>query len=321
MNPGYDKEAVQQQAEHWFARLRSERCSTAEQRAFDTWLAADASHATAYSQTERLWNELGSLSDDAELGHVRHAARRTARTRMRRVARRRHLAIAASLVCALVVATAFWFLGDHSTAQRYVTAHGEQRSVALADGSRVMLNTDTVLEVTLGTRVRSVHLVQGEALFDVVHDNARPFVVYANGNTISDLGTRFDVRGGDAKTTVTVLEGLVNVERGSRAAQLGRGQQLVAGDDVWHQSVVDPAVAAGWSRGQLVFGGTPLAQAVADANRYTQERLVIADPRLDAIRISGEFRIGNTRAFVRALESAFPIRAEQNGDTIRLYRR
>lgn len=321
MNPEHDKEAIQQQAEHWFARLRGEKCSEAERRAFDAWFATDIAHASAYSRTERLWNELDSLSDDAELGRARHAARRTARTRMRRIARRRHLAIAASLAGVLVVASVFWFLGDRSTAQRYATAHGEQRSVVLADGSRVMLNTDTVLEVTLGARARSVHLVRGEALFDVVHDDAHPFVVHADGNTISDLGTRFDVRDGDGKTTVTVLEGLVNVERGDRTAQLGRGQQLVAGDDVWHRSVVDTAAAAGWSRGQLVFGTTPLAQAVADANRYTQEQLVIADPRLDSIKVSGEFRIGNTQAFVRALESAFPIRTEQDGNTIRLYHR
>jgi transmembrane sensor len=118
-----------------------------------------------------------------------------------------------------------------------------------------------------------------------------------------------------------VLDGSVNVERGDRAARLSRGQQLVAGDGMWRQSTMDPAMAAGWSRGQLVFSATPLAQAVADANRYAREQLIIADPRLEAIKVSGEFRIGNTQALLRALESAFPIRTEQSGQTIRLYRR
>lgn len=321
MNPEHDMETVQQQAEHWFARLRSEGRSAAEHRDFDAWLAADAAHASAYAQTERLWNKLGDLSDDVELKRARHAARRAAQNSMRRTARRRHLAIAASFVGVLIVALSFWFMGDHSTTQRYTTAHGEQRSVMLADGSRVMLNTDTVLDVKLGARVRSVHLMQGEALFDVVHDAAHPFVVHANGNIISDLGTRFDVNQGGEHTTVTVLEGLVNVERGDHTAQLGRGQQLVAGDGMWRQGTADPAATASWSRGQLVFTATPLAQAIADANRYAQEQLVIADPRLEAIKVSGEFRIGNTHAFLRALQSAFPIRVEQSGKTIRLYHR
>jgi len=321
MKPEHDMEPVQQQAEHWFARLRSEGCSAVEHRDFDAWLAADAAHASAYAQTERLWNELGGLSDDVELKRARHAARRAAQSALSRTARRRRLAIAASFAGVLIVVMSFWFLGDHSATQRYATAHGEQRSVMLADGSRVMLNTDTVLDVRLGARVRSVHLVQGEALFDVVHDTAHPFVVHANGNVISDLGTRFDVNDGGEQTTVTVLEGLVNVERGNHTAQLSRGQQLVAGDGIWRQAAADPATTASWSRGQLAFSATPLAQAVADANRYAQEQLVIADPRLEAIKVSGEFRIGNTQAFLRALESAFPIRVEQSGKTIRLYHR
>jgi len=321
MNPEHDMEIVQQQAERWFARLRSEGCSTAEHREFDAWLTTDAAHASAYAQTERLWNELGELSDDAELKRARHAARRAAQSSMRRTAGRRRLTFAASLAGVLIVAISFWFLGDHSATQRYTAAHGEQRSVMLADGSRVMLNTDTVLDVRLGARVRSVHLMQGEALFDVVHDAALPFVVHANGNVISDLGTRFDVNDGGEQTTVTVLEGSVNVERGDHTAQLNRGQQFVAGDDVWRQAAADPTTVASWSRGQLAFSATPLAQAVADANRYAQEQLVIADPRLEAIKVSGEFRIGNTQAFLRALESAFPIRVEQSGKTIRLYHR
>lgn len=321
MNSEYDMETVQQQAERWFARLRSEGCSVAERRDFDVWLTTNAAHASAYAQTERLWNELGGLSDDIELKRVRHAARRAAQNSMRRTIRRRRLILAASFAGALIVAVSFWFLGDHSTTQRYTTAHGEQRSVALADGSRVMLNTDTVLDVRLGARVRSVHLIQGEALFDVVHDTAHPFVVHANGNVISDLGTRFDVNDAGKETTVTVLEGLVNVERGNQAAQLSRGQQLVAGDGVWRQAATDPSTTASWSRGHLAFSATPLAQAVADANRYAQEQLVIADPRLKPIKVSGEFRIGNTQAFLRALESAFPIRVEQSGKTIRLYHR
>lgn len=321
MDPEQDMETVHREAERWFARLRSDDCSTAERVEFDAWISSDTTHALAYAQVEHLWNDLGVLCDDVELKSARRAARRTVQSTMRRIARRRRLVAAALFTGALAVAASFWFVGGHPVTRQYTTAHGEQRSIVLADGSRVMLNTDTILDVTLETRSRSVRLIKGEALFDVIHNAARPFLVHASGNVISDLGTRFDVDESSERTTVTVLEGSVNVEHGNDVARLNPGQQLVAGSGIWRRGTADPAMITAWSQGLLRFSDTPLAQAIADTNRYTREQLVISDARLNVIRVSGEFRIGNTQSFLRALQSAFPIRIEQNGQIIRLYHR
>lgn len=323
MSPEHDMETVHQQAERWFARLRAENCSTAEQRAFEAWLVADAVNASAYARTERLWNGLEGLSRNGEIVRARHAARNSALVAMRHSTRHRRLLAAASLAGALIIGSLAWVFSGQTATQHYATAHGEQRSMLLADGSRVILNTDTAIEMRLGQHARDVKLLKGEALFEVVHDPAHPFVVHANGNTISDIGTRFDVREINKQTTVTVVEGSVDVTRGGLAAQLEPGQQLVAGSNTWHRRTVDTSDVTGWSEGYLVFHSTPLGSAVANANRYGQVNLVIADPQLETIRISGEFRIGNTQALLRALESAFPIRAERtpDGKTVRLYKR
>jgi len=186
-----------------------------------------------------------------------------------------------------------------------------------------VLNTDTVLDVDLGRYTRRVRLRRGEAMFEVTHDANRPFVVQAGGNTISDIGTRFDVRDSGAQTVVAVLEGAVAVARDGNTAELTAGEQIVAGDGAWTRGRADPTMTAGWTQGRLVFRSTPLGDALAEANRYGSDRLVIADPSLAQLKISGEFRIGNTSALVRALQSVYPIRAEHdrgNGE-VRLYRR
>lgn len=323
MDREHDMQAIHRQAERWLARLRADDCSAVERRDFDAWRTSHITHAEAYAQAEQLWSELDELAEDPEILQWRREARQSALVASNR---RGHLRwLAAASLSAAVLCTGFatwWFLGGTS-ASSYATAHGEQRSVVLADGSRLVLNTDTVLDVDLDRHTRRVRLRRGEAMFEVTHDANRPFVVQAGGNTISDIGTRFAVRDGGAQTVVAVLEGAVVVARDGNTAELTAGEQIVAGDGAWIRGRADLAMTSGWTQGRLVFRSTPLGEAVGEANRYGPDRLVIADPSLAQLRISGEFRIGNTGALVRALQSVYPIRAEHdrgNGE-VRLYRR
>jgi transmembrane sensor len=323
MNHEYDMEAIQHQASRWFARLRASDCSIVERRKFDAWRTAHVAHAEAYAQAEQLWSGLDELAEDPEILQWRREARHSAPAAPDRRGHLRWLAVASLAAVVLCGGFATWWFVGGSSASSYATAHGEQRSVVLADGSRIVLNTDTVLDVDLSRHIRRVRLRRGEAMFEVTHDADRPFVVQAGGNTISDIGTRFDVRDSGGQTAVAVLEGAVAVARDGNTAELTAGEQIVAGDGVWIRGRADPAMAVGWTQGRLVFRATPLDDAVAEANRYGPDRLVIADPSLAQLKISGEFRIGNTGALVRALQSVYPIRAEQdrgNGE-VRLYRR
>ena len=321
MDHEHDIDAIRHQAERWLARLRAGDCSAAEHRDFDAWRTAHASHAEAYAQAEQLWSGLGELADDPEILQWRREARQSALAARPSRGGLRWLAVASLATAVLCAGLAgWWFVGGTSTSS-YATAHGEQRSVVLADGSRLVLNTDTLLDVDFGRHARRVRLRRGEAMFEVTHDANRPFVVQAGGNTISDIGTRFNVRDSGAKTVVAVLEGAVAVARGRNTAELTAGEQIVAGDRAWIRGRADPTITAGWTQGRLVFRSTPLGEAVAEVNRYGPDRLVIADPSLAQLKISGEFRIGNTSALVRALQSVYPIRAERGNGEVRLYRR
>jgi transmembrane sensor len=93
-----------------------------------------------------------------------------------------------------------------------VTATGERLNISLDDGSQVTLNTRTELEVTLTARERYIHLIHGQALFDVAHDHNRPFVVEADSRRFIAVGTAFDVRLDAGSVELTMLEGTVRVE-------------------------------------------------------------------------------------------------------------
>ena len=318
MQREHDIETIHDEAERWFAKLRSERCTATERQAFEAWVA-DGTHAAAYAQTQQLWAGMEALADDAELEQWRQQARR-----LDAPAPRRRLAwlSAAAAVLVLGCAAGWYYAMQPSFVARYATVRGEQRSVDLVDGSRLMLNTDTVLEVRYDRRGRTLRLEKGEASFEVAHEAGRPFVVQVGATAITDLGTRFIVRSDGPQTVVSVVEGAVAVAREGRAtAELRVGDQLAMNGGDWQQRRADPATVGAWTQGKLVFRATPLAEAVAQANRYGPGRLVIADASLDAYTLSGEFRIGSTDALVRALQSAFPIQAEVVGEETRLKRR
>ncbi|MGH8653820.1 MAG: FecR family protein [Gammaproteobacteria bacterium] len=201
------------------------------------------------------------------------------------------------------------------------TAKGEQFPVTLADGSRVELNTDTELRVHLSYRERRVDLLRGEAFFTVQHDAARPFEITTAGGRIRDLGTRFDVYA--TPHQVTVDEGKVEVTtRPAHTATLSAGKQIA----YTPEGALSPVTQAGrnataWRDGHLAFDLTPLAEVMAQIERYHPVKIVIADPSLQALRVTGRFQFRDLLLLLRTLEATFPLKAEPAKDgQIRLSR-
>lgn len=307
---------VHTQAERWYARLRGTNVTPQERQAFEQWRQAHGDHARAYADTEQLWSDIGDLESDAELQALRMQAREAVRnTPSSRRSRLLRFAAAASVVIAVTAVLTF------PSGERHRTARGEQKALTLSDGSRLVLNTDSEVRVHLREDDREIVLVRGQALFDVARD-ARPFRVRVGDDTITDIGTRFDVRREREWTQVDVMEGEVVVTRdGGQATHLVPGQQLRMDRDAWHQQTADVEMLARWAEGRLVFHEAPLAQVVSEVNRYGPGQLVLADASLSALTVSGDFRIGEPDSLLRALQSAFPIRVEIRGDDTRLYRR
>src|SRR5690606_10338466 len=209
----------------------------------------------------------------------------------------------------------------------YRTDVGQRTTAVLADGSKVELNTDTELRVEFERGVRRVALLRGQALFDVAHDADRPFVVAAGGRTITALGTVFDVNLAGEGLSVTLVEGRVAIagqahEPGALPAEpriLVPGEQFVA--IASRAEEVRPAAierVTSWRRGRVVFENERLAEVIGEINRYSKRRLVLGDPALAELRVSGVFRTGSVANFSAALTASFPVRtvADPASDTI-----
>ncbi|MCL1618379.1 FecR family protein [Ralstonia pseudosolanacearum] len=199
--------------------------------------------------------------------------------------------------------------------QRYATAAGARQQISLSDGTSVTLNTRTVAEVEWHLRSRQVRLVDGEALFDVAQAS-RPFIVRAGGTTVRVMGTAFNVHRADPRITVTVLRGRVHVEDASGdAVLLGPRQAADTGAGTLNaRAEPDPAAAVAWKDGKLLFDHTPLAQAVADINRYRAAPVTLADPALGRLQISGVFDSTRTDALLDLLPSVLPVTIRREAD-------
>jgi transmembrane sensor len=203
----------------------------------------------------------------------------------------------------------------------YQTAIGGIEAVPMHDGSRVTLNTDSGIRVEVNKTERRIELEKGEAFFEVAKDPSRPFVVHAGRERIVAVGTKFSVRrdGDNARVRVIVTEGRVRVEHADShqrypTALVSAGEVALVGEAgvlIEDRSLRNAEDHLSWRWGFLTFHERPLADAVAEFNRYNTRKIVIADPTLAAIRIGGSFRSTNAEAFVRLLADAFPIRVDE----------
>jgi transmembrane sensor len=310
---------IEAEAAEWLTRREQPEWSQADQAALDLWLDESMSHKAAFWRLEHTWqmaDRIGALcSQDIAV-----------RPRRRRPPFKRWQAgaLAASLLLAVAVVglRSRPALSPQPSVNTFDTGVGGHRIVPLADGSRIELNTATVLRTLMSRRRRDVWLDRGEAYFEVAHIEGSTFVVHAGPRMITVVGTQFSVRRDDDKVTVAVVTGRVRVEDtmpGASSASI----TVTAGDVAIglgsSTMVVSKPVATveeklTWRDGRLVFDGTSLAEVADDFNRYNRQQLLISDPAVAAIRISGTFKASNVEAFVRLLKEAYGLKVELTAD-------
>ena len=347
--------SVLEQASHWWELLHSGSASSSDHREFGEWVARSPERVEAYLETARLVKAIKSPrliwpSTAAEV-LIREAksspetvlpfsTARVSASVERRGARqsRGRLAWAVAAVLLIGLGLVLFMLAKP---QEFRTALGEQRSLLLADGSRVTLNTASTIEVNLHDGRREVRLLQGEALFDVAHDAARPFVVRAGNALLKDVGTQFNVDMHSNGTTVTVVEGRVVVDSpgarelaGAQAHNSGRGAVdpliLGANDRVIvtpagvgvPQRGVNVAASVAWTERQLMFEHRPLSEVAEEFNRYNKDQIEIDSAELKRQEVTGVFDAKDPASFVAFLSSVpgVEIREGANGTHIVLLR-
>jgi transmembrane sensor len=226
---------------------------------------------------------------------------------------------AAALALGVIGAAALYLALYLPTSSYYKTDIGERRIVALPDGSRISMDSDTRVHVTYQKMARSITLDRGRSRFDVAHDPSRPFGVTAGAQTVVAVGTSFDVERLQSRVVITLIQGQVVIKGvESPTATTGHTQDsiaLKAGEQLVVSQNVRPAimaadlqVARAWEAGRLLFRDEPLGDAVARVNRYTAHPLEV-DPSIASIRISGVFNAGDIGSFVSGVTSYFPVQA------------
>ena len=329
---------IEETAARWIVRQESGEWSAEDDAALTAWLDEQMAHKAAFWRLRHGWAAADRVG---ALGFQSAAPRSRARRGWQAVLRARPRAIgaiAAALAVTVGIGTtvlrspAGFGMGhgaqdtaspSQSAPVRVQTPVGVRHAIALRDGSRVELNTATVVRTAAADQGREVWLDKGEAYFDIVHRPDDPFVVHAGPRTVTVLGTRFTVRRDGDKVTVAVLSGRVRIEdatagTGTRSAVIGQGDIAYAQSHGTLVALAAPArveAMTGWRDGLLVFDNQRLGDAVADFNRYTNRPIRIADPSTADIRIGGTFQIDNSAGFLDLLHSAYglKVRSEANG--------
>jgi transmembrane sensor len=348
-----DSIQIEELAGRWLARRDRPDWSERDEAEFQAWLEQSTAHTVAFVRLEAAWKQakrLKALSAGVQPGQVPApedwrltpffdkpaqplasgvSALEPRETRDAGVFKRRSLRALAAMVLLVAAGGAAW----HVWADRpdYSTPVGGLASVPMSDGSKVTLNTDSHIRIEVTDTERRVELQQGEAYFEVAKDPSRPFVVAVGEKRVIAVGTAFSVRLNGNDVRVAITEGRVRIEEGAgnstsvtdeRTLTLSAGSVARTSESgvlVQEKPIPEIQGDLSWRTGYLIFRNTPLADAIAEFNRYNVRKIFVDDPAVAAIRVSGKFRCTEFEAFVRLLEAGFPIRARSVHDRIVLF--
>lgn len=335
---------LREEAAEWFACMRGPEAD-ARRTQFEAWLACDPRHRNAYNSIGETFS-LGKALRGLPEGAV-PASRQPAQSRWNAPFKAGGALILAAIMAFAILITTTMVLravghgrlvpptAQSTQRQMLATARGEVRAFTLADGSRLTLDTDSSVVVSLSAERRDFALTRGRVRFAVAHE-PRPFVVAAAGGTVVARGTVFDIRlVGDNRAVIDLIEGKVDVRQNQPAAK-GSAQEaaregrlpvtrLVAGHSLAFGAVLSrqpavPVVVADWPAGLRDFRAVRLGDLILDANRYAGEPLVLGSRDLAELQVSGTFSIRDTRQLAHNLADLLGLAAREEGGRIVLDR-
>jgi len=310
---------IEAAAAEWLQRRSFWNWTAEDEAALEAWLAQSLAHRIAF------WRLNAGFSRTDRLAALR-PLQGTAEARRGSFSALAKLAAAFAMIAALGLGASLYVLQPRE--RTYTTGIGGHETIAFSDGTRIELNTDTVLSTRMTTRERMVWLKKGEAFFQIRHDPAHPFIVMAGNRRITDLGTKFSVHRDGARLEVAVVAGRVRFSPADGAndlqsALLTPGDVAVATPSslmVTKKSTSDIANELGWRKGLLVFRHVALAAAIAEFNRYNTTKLVVADPATAQMKIYGVFRADNVEDFTALAHMVLGLHVAHEGNTILLSR-
>lgn len=334
----------QSKADQYAARMMSGEISPQDEREIASWKASSTENSVALNAALEVWDSMEGLADDPEVLALLDQST-ASRDDWTRDAWWQSVGVAAG-VFAVGLAVVLTLMSDvykpDPSVIRYSTVIGEQTELTLSDGSTLNLNTDTELFVRYTSGQRLIVLERGEVFFDVASDSSRPFTVELGTQSVTVLGTQFNIRkvpGYDV--SVEVMEGVVAVHGRdedvspkdeipkltdkSQVSQLTKKYRLDAGTVVELKESapvvtkvdkIDGQNHISWTKGVLRFEAAPLYEVVREINRYTQQAIVVEDPDVMNLKVYAIVHLDNLNAIYDGLESSLPIQVTRLPDRV-----
>ena len=343
-------QTINEEAAEWLIRLDGDSAITqAERQALGEWMARSPEHRNKLNRLAAMWDKLNVLTELAVPLEGAAPAKSAKPQQSWSLSGVGAMAMAATFIVGFVLlfqAGMFAAALDASNGA-YTTAIGEQKTLQLADGSTLILNTNSQIKVGFDEQFRDIQLLHGEVHFEVAKNKHVPFRVFAGKGRVQAVGTAFTIYRAAQSVDVTVTEGRVAVasvttpysselpangkqtteqpeplalDIGSLVAGQGASikpnqnagdqQPEVVLDDmaIYSQSELQKRLA--WHEGLIIFSGEPLEEVVAEISRYTEMQIEIPEAEVRALTVGGQFAVGDTAMMLDVLEATFDLQIE-----------
>ncbi|MBP0948669.1 FecR family protein [Pseudomonas alliivorans] len=298
--------AVAQQAVGWLLEMQEGSLTAGRQKAWQLWLNGNVEHQRAWAHIQRVNQRLGGLSSP-----LAHAALGAPKSGSRRHALKLLLLLGAGSV-------AGWSLRDQIALQPlladYNSGVGEQRKVALSDGSQIQLNTASAVDVKFDARQRLIRLLSGEMLMTASADTRPLNLLTAEGSVKVVTGdSRFNLRQLNGRTQLAVFAGAVELtpdEHAGSGLTLQAQQQITFSRNAWDSVRPVDATSGAWADGMLVASRMKLTDFLDELGRYRRGRLN-CDAKVANLLISGSYPLADSERILDMLELALPVRVQR----------
>jgi transmembrane sensor len=336
----HQKQQIQEQASLWISRL-DRSLSPKETQQLSQWIAQTPKHHEALLEMAKHWDDLTVLNQISTMFPLARKENPTSTAWAR-------AAIAASFIFMALISGNLMYNGkifsltsqnQQANNQTYHTNIGEQANFMMPDGTKIRLNTNSIVQIKYTPTHRQISLLQGEVSFDVAKDKKRPFTVTAGSQSFTALGTVFNVqKSNDKAIELVVTEGRVLITNANESIEkiseiialksknllLGvlvhSGEKALIIKDVKAPVIKIPLEQLqrdlAWQQGMLIFEGEPLDQALMEVERYTSIKFSIIDPKLVNLKVAGYFKAGDIDGLLASLNSNFNIVTNRNNDNV-----
>jgi transmembrane sensor len=332
----YHKTAIKEEAGSWLVKIDQAPLTTVEIQEFQQWLKRSNYHQTYLEKLAKNWDSMSVLSQLAHIFPETNIEPIVSKPSEFPKVRKLPIWLMTSFSTCLFFVVMILSLSTETI--EYSTVIGEQANITLSDGSIVLLNTDSLIQVDFSGDRRVINLMKGEINLEVAKNPNRPLVVYAGSGMIWAIGTIFNVNYTESEVNVLVTEGTVKVYADA-AKDKNSASAIIDLTDAEPTSVHETLVTAGqtviydevikkqtelkqiefdkklaWHKGYVSFSGESLEEALKEISRYTDKEFVIANDSIKNIQVGGHFKTHDIDNLLTTIGQGFNIHFEYISD-------